>query len=258
MAPPLRAAEWRILQPVPEGVPAALARHPKLGAPAGRWEYRDGAGRVLGHVCRFTMPDGSKEIRSLVFVGHRKWGQQWRWLGFPKPRPLYGLDRLAARPGAPVIVTEGEKAADAAGALLSGHIAVTSPGGSKAAKAADWSALAGRKVTIWPDADDPGQAYARAVADILAKLSPAPAVAIVKPPEGVAEGWDAADARAEGRAPSQVAELVARAVPVGGESAATSRSGRPATRELLLDLLDEAELWHDPECIVYATVDVDG
>ena len=54
------------------------------------------------------------------------------------PRPLYGLERLAARPEVRVIITEGEKAADAAGALLPGWVAVTSPGGAKAAAKADW------------------------------------------------------------------------------------------------------------------------
>jgi putative DNA primase/helicase len=255
---PLRAPEWRIILPVPEGAPAPPTKHPKLGAPAGSWEYRARGGRVLGHVCRFDAPDGGKEIRSLVFAEHRKWGRQWRWLGFPKPRSLYRLDRLAARPEAPVIVTEGEKAADAAAELLPDHVAVTSPGGSKASGAADWSPLAGRGVRIWPDADEPGQAYARDVLDMLATLSPAPTVAVVQPPAGVAEGWDAADALAEGWTPALAAEMIAKAVPASGEGAAASRSSKSATRELLLDLLGEAELWHDPERIAYATVAVDG
>ena len=118
--------------PAPDGAPAPPARQPKLGAPARWWEYRDAAGRMLGRVYRFNPPNGGKETRSLVFGEHKRWGRQWRWLGFPRPRPLYGLDRLAARPDAPVIVTEGEKAAGAA----------------------DWSVLAGRRVTIWPDADE--------------------------------------------------------------------------------------------------------
>jgi putative DNA primase/helicase len=201
---------------------------------------------------------GGKEIRSLVLAEHKKWGRQWRRLGFPKPRPLYGLDRLEARSDAPVVVTKGEKAADAAGELLPDHVAVTSPGGSKAAAAADWSALAGRNVRIWPDADEPGQAYACQLAEMLAKLSPAMAVAIVKPPQGVAEGWDAADVLAEGRLPSQAAGLVAAAIPASGEEAAASRLSKPATRGLLLDLMGEAELWHDPERVAYATVDIDG
>ena len=40
---------------------------------------------------------------------------------------------MAERPTAPVIVTEGEKAADAAAALLPNMVAITSPNGSKSA-----------------------------------------------------------------------------------------------------------------------------
>ena len=64
---------------------------------------------------------------------------EWRCKGFAEPRPLYGLDRLAARPDAPVLVVEGEKAADAAGKRFKDHVVITSPGGSKAARKADWS-----------------------------------------------------------------------------------------------------------------------
>jgi putative DNA primase/helicase len=242
------ASEWRIILPLPEAAPAPPAKHPKLGVPAKRWEYRDDAGRVLGYVCRFNVPGGGKEIRSLVFAESKKWGRQWRWLGFPKPRPLYGLDRLAARPGAPVVICEGEKAADAATVLLPDYVGITSPGGSKAVKAADWSAVAGHPIAvIWRDADEPGQAYARDVCDKLAGLSPAPAIAVVKPPEGVGEGWDAADALAEGWTPAQAAALIAAAAPASAEAASASRSGKSGTREWLLDLLGEAELWHDPE-----------
>ena len=254
---PLRAPGWRIILPAPEGAPAPPAQHPKLGAPAGWWEYRDASGRVLGHVCRFAMPDGSKEIRSLVFAEHLKWGRQWRWLGFPKPRPLYGLNRLAARPDAPVVVTEGEKAADAVGELLPDYVAVTSPGGSKAAGAADWLPLTGRKVVIWPDADEPGRAYAHAVREMLAKLSPSPSIAIAKPPHAVAEGWDAADALAEGWLPAQAAALIAAAAPASGDRGGAD-ARKSNARDWLIGLLGEAELWHDPERIAYATVPVDG
>ena len=53
------------------------------------------------------------------------------------PRPLYGLDRLAARPDAPVIVCEGEKAADAAERLFPEYVAVTSPNGAGSPHCAD-------------------------------------------------------------------------------------------------------------------------
>lgn len=259
-APPQpTAAEWRVIMPVPDDAPAPPAKHPKLGASVRRWEYRDAAGRLLFLVCRHEGKGGEKEIRPLVFAEHRRRGKQWRWHGFPKPRPLYGLDRLAARPDAPVIVTEGEKAVDAAGELLSDHVAITSPGGSKAARAADWSALAGRRVTIWPDADEPGQAYAGDVCAMLATLSPAPVVTIVKPPAGVAEGWDAADALAEGWTAAHAGVLIAAAAP-SADPAAGSRPRKPASRGVVLDFIDDAEieLWHDQEAEAYATVPVNG
>src|SRR5579864_3517225 len=109
---------WQPIMPVPEGAAPPPATHPTLGAPAATWEYRNPEGQLLGMVYRFALANGDKEIRSLVYAAHPKWGRQWRWLGFPKPRPLYGLDRLAARPNARVIITEGERAADAASVLL--------------------------------------------------------------------------------------------------------------------------------------------
>jgi putative DNA primase/helicase len=270
---PVRAPEWRIIMPAPEDAPAPPATHPKLGRPSMTWEYRDGAGRLNGYVYRFEealassastsasssnpAQGGGKQIRSLVFAEHKKWGRQWRWLGFPKPRPLYGLDRLAARPDAPVVICEGEKSADAAGGLLPDHVAITSPGGSNAAKAANWSALAGCNATIWPDADEPGQAYARDVCEMLARLSPPPSVVIVKPPPGVPAGWDAADALAQGMTPAQAAALIASAAPASGQMAAAA-TPKPNARDRVKELLVDAELWHDPERIAYATVPVDG
>ena len=59
---------------------------------------------------------------------------QWRRRHPPIKRPLYGLDRLADRPEAPVIVTEGEKAADAAHALFPDYVAITSSGGAYASE----------------------------------------------------------------------------------------------------------------------------
>ncbi len=252
-APP-PPSRWQVILPVPEDAPPPATTHPQLGKPVSKWLYRDAEGRLLGIVCRFEPKGADKEIRSLIFAEHAKFGRQWRWLGLPKPRPLYGLDRLAQRPNAPVVVTEGEKAADAAAMLLPDHVAITSPGGSKAAKFAAWSALTGRKVVIWPDADEPGQAYADAVVEMLAALSPAPAVTIVAAPEGVAPGWDAADAASDGWTATRATELVAAAQPTAAGAAAPKRSARDG----LLALIEDAELWHDAERTAYATVPVDG
>jgi putative DNA primase/helicase len=70
--------------------------------------------------------------------------------------PLYGLDRLAARPDAPVIVTQSDRACDAAGIIFQKYVNVTWTGGCNARQEADWSPLAGRKVLAIPDADPDG------------------------------------------------------------------------------------------------------
>ena len=162
--PVAAATAWTAIMPVPDGTPPPPAAHPTLGAATTEWRYADAAGRVLGYVRRFDPAEG-KQFRPLTLQRSAAGANaEWRWESWPAPRPLYGLRELAQRPGAPVVVTEGEKACDAARKLLPGFVAVTSPNGSKSAGKADWSPLRGRAVTIWPDADPAGGDYARAVA----------------------------------------------------------------------------------------------
>lgn len=182
-----------------------------------------------------------------------------------------------------VIVTEGEKAADAAGRLLPDHVVVTSPNGSKSAAKADWSVLVGRRVVIWPDADAPGAAYAEAVARLVREAGAA-FVAVLTLPEGVAEGWDAADAEAEGwdRARTETFVTTARSAAVvdldAARRAKASASGskgkkpkagnssdddggrrhRPAQRDQLMGLTTFADLWHDEARDCYATYPVNA
>ena len=86
------------------------------------------------HTKNWHYPDSGGLQGPLTFCEHSGTGaREWRWKGFAPLRPLFGLNRLAARPDAPVVVVEGEKAADAAGRLLPGFVVITSPGGSNAA-----------------------------------------------------------------------------------------------------------------------------
>ncbi|MCP4314923.1 MAG: hypothetical protein GY789_02500 [Hyphomicrobiales bacterium] len=104
----------RCVVPVPAQTQKPPTRHPKLRSPSDRWIYHDETGEVLGYVCRFEDKNGGKSFRPLcLFEGERN-KPQWRWESWPAPRPLYGLDRLAAHPDAPVLICEGEKSADAA------------------------------------------------------------------------------------------------------------------------------------------------
>lgn len=173
--------DWLPVLPVPDDAPAGPPTHKRRGTPGGCWPYRDADNRLLGYVLRFNLPDDGKEFLPATFCQHATTGaREWRFKSWPAPRPLYGLDRLSARPAAPVVVCKGEKAADAAAELLPDHVAVTSPNGAKGATKADWRALAGRDVTLWPDHDNDGRFYAAAVAKALRGI--ARSVKIVAPP----------------------------------------------------------------------------
>ncbi len=129
--------------------------------------------------------------------------------------PVYGVDRLAAKPDAPVLVVEGEKAADAAQALLPEWVAVTSQGGANAAGKGDWAPLAGRDVAIWPDNDEPGARYAADVARQL-ETAGAASVRVVEIPAGWPEGWDLADPLPPGVTAEQLRGLLEAALDQAG------------------------------------------
>lgn len=214
---------WRVLMPVPADAGEPHAAHIRRGKPDMRWEYRDANGQTLGYVYRFRTSSGGKETLPHVFVesadGKRR---EWRWLSFPQPRPLYGLDRLAAAaPDATVLVVEGEKCADAAHEAVGDLYAVVSwPGGGKAVKKADWLPLSGRKVLIWPDCDakrepltkaereagvaqdskpllpendQPGMVAAHAIAEQLGPLGCKVDLVKIPAPGDKPDGWDVAD-----------------------------------------------------------------
>tara|TARA_R110000868_G_scaffold313316_6_gene574310 strand:- start:3649 stop:5511 length:1863 start_codon:yes stop_codon:yes gene_type:complete len=187
---------WTPILPVPADAPPETPSH-RLGAPRAKWTYRDGAGNELGHILRFDLPDGTKEFYPLTYCEHTHGRREWRWKSFDAPRPLYGLDQLERAPEAPVLLTEGEKAADAARLIFPHHVVVTSPGGSHGALKADWSPLIGRGVTIWPDADEPGQAYARDAAQCALQAGAA-SVRLTELPNGLPKGWDLADPLPDG------------------------------------------------------------
>jgi putative DNA primase/helicase len=145
-------------------------------------------------VCRFP----GKKIRPLTWTG-----STWAWKSPAKPRPLYWPRRV---PGWPVLIAEGEKAADAAAKLFPEHSVCTWPGGTSNVQHANWKPLEGAVVTIWPDADDVGRKAAAQLAGILLRLRCS--VVVVNPPDTVEEKWDLADALAEGWTPARATKAV--------------------------------------------------
>jgi predicted P-loop ATPase len=145
---------WTPVLTAPADAPEPPKAHVKRGLPEMTWCYRDAAGAVLGYVYRFRTSDGGKDTIPLAWARCEDTGvEQWHWISFAKPRPLYGLDRLAARPDATVLLVEGEKCADAAQLQFPDLVVVSWPGGCNAEGKVDWSPLAGRKVITWADCD---------------------------------------------------------------------------------------------------------
>lgn len=207
---PLKPGDGAIcIMPVPDDAPQPKA-HPTLGSSSVRWEYRAADGAPLGYVLRWDKPTREdphhKEFRCLSYW--RDGG--WQWKHWPAPRPLYGLDRLAQFPDAPVLICEGEKSADAAAKLFPDHICITSPGGANAAAKAAWAHLDGRAVTIWPDADEPGRNYASEAARLVLQAG-AVSVAVVAVPETWPKGWDVADDLPEGIALEDLTRMMSAA-----------------------------------------------
>jgi hypothetical protein len=181
-------------------------------------------------VCRFP----GKVIRPLWWDG-----SDWRWRQPPAPLPLLNLQVLKAKPDAPVLVVEGEKTAGAATRLFPGCVATTWAGGCKATGKTDWTPLAGRKVTLWPDKDDVGRDAMQAVAALLQKVGAASVKVVANPPDAPA-GWDLADAdwtpaqAAEwvkaNRSVVEVVEAPAKRQPPAPQLAAKADGGRAAAK----------------------------
>lgn len=139
--------------------------------------YRDAGGGVLGYIIRFERLDGAgKEPRPLTYWRDSKGRARWLWKGWPEPRPLYGLDRLAAKPDSPILILEGEKCADAANDALPAYVVLSWPFGANSTSIAkvDWNPLkraaeAGRAIFLWPDNDSPG---IRAMLEIAKRIAP--------------------------------------------------------------------------------------
>jgi Protein of unknown function (DUF3987) len=140
------------------------------------WAYLDSEAKTTGIVARYQNGTDSKEIIPFFKPNGTGFG-----MGIDiTPRPLFGLDRLAARPkDKAVFIVEGEKAATALHCL--GVTAVCSLGGSQAADKSDWIPLNGVKIVyLLPDNDVPGEHYAKEVNRTLVALESPPVVKVAR------------------------------------------------------------------------------
>lgn len=217
--PKIEDKDCDIVMPVPHDAPPAPTNVTWKGMrESRRWAYMSADKQLLGYVVRVDHDtDVDKETGKLkkdtpqLTCWRMKGNGElvWRFKHMAKPKPLYGLDRLAEKPNAAVLVVEGEKAADSAQRLFPSLVAMTWPGGSSATWQCDVAPLKGRAIILWPDADTPG---IRAAIDLRGRFEKLgiQKIRILTPPDQVEKGWDAADAEKEGRAPADLMKILTR------------------------------------------------
>lgn len=125
-------------------------------APTRHWEYTDSTGKLLFVVARWDTFQG-KVIRPFSVV-NANGNLIWKSVLQLEQRPPYNLKQLTDNPKLPVLVVEGEKAAEAARYIpeFAEHVVTTYQSGAKSWRRTDWQALKGRDIVLWPDNDQEG------------------------------------------------------------------------------------------------------
>lgn len=152
----------------PSEEPVPRAKGP--GRLEATYDYLDGDGTLVFQVLRYRDPAGKKTFRQRRPDPASPDGWSWSTAGVAKP--LYRLPEVlaAAAAGGIVFVVEGEK--DVHAVEAAGYVATTNPGGAGGPNQQKWlpahtAALAGARVIVCADNDEPGYRHARAVAAAL-------------------------------------------------------------------------------------------
>lgn len=227
---PDQGAKWTPVVPLPDDAPKIMLAdksgyttkifNPKRDKassykPEKIYTYRNAAG-VVGYVLRCRFPDGKKYTPQVTYCQHEDGRRQWCVIPMPKPRPLYGLMDLLAKPEAKVVIVEGEKCQNAAKTLFPEYVALSWAGGANGIGSADWSVVANRRVLLWPDADSPDPKSGlrpgiEAMKTVAATLHAQDChVMMIDPFKDATppDGWDCADALKEGQTADKVMDWV--------------------------------------------------
>jgi predicted P-loop ATPase len=176
MAEAKQRSVWSPILPVPDDTPAVRLRHGTRGEPLRAFVYRDAVGQLLGYTARFMTSSGEAVHLPMTWCQDQDGIRGWRWIQFPRFRPVYGIDRLPELDdiGLTFLVFD-EYEAECGQQLLGESMRwdfVSWPGGIKKIDEVDWSLLRGRNIIIWPslskdrakvrrDADDGGAVLPR-------------------------------------------------------------------------------------------------
>lgn len=158
---------WSDLYPSSVANGSRNARNKTGGKPTAVWQIKDADGVVQAEHVRFDRLDGGKDCFWRL-PGASKWGLKGRKL---PTLPLYHSEHVKDFPeDAPVVVVEGEKAADALAEVYPAVVA-TVTGAEKTPGRDALEVLRGRTVLLWCDNDAPGRAHMEHVATALQGLA---------------------------------------------------------------------------------------
>jgi hypothetical protein len=214
------------------------------------YDYCDNSGKLLYQVVRYAPKDF--RVRRPAPRGG------WIWSLNGARRVLYHLPEVVA--ATTVVLCEGEKDCETAQKL--GLVATCNQGG-----AGKWcddytKSLTGKHVSIIADADEPGRKHARNVAAALHGKAVSVKVVELLPAKDLTEWVD------QGGTIDQLQKILDSAPewPIdklssddpGGDYRAESPSKRESQAQLLVELADEAQLFHTGKKIAYATIRAKG
>jgi P4 family phage/plasmid primase-like protien len=212
-----RRVKWQIEMPAPAkaGMPRCSDFRDGRPVPASHvWAYLDAEGRILFCDARYDYevevdeivdgkPTGKKlkkpekDFRPWSWQRNLQGESRWR-KGATECLPLFGLDQLAKRSDATVLLVEGPKKAVVGQRHFPEFVVMAWPGGTGRAatfEKIDWSPLAGRNVILWPDCDWVGANAMQFIAAHLAVVGAAAVQAVDLTPNAadLEKGWDVAD-----------------------------------------------------------------
>ena len=220
-------------------------------------EYIDRNGNPVYWRVRLDHPLDGKYIRPLSYV-------DGEWVlkepKFKNGKPIYRLLGVLLDSESDVWIVEGEKCADSLAEL--GLVTITS-GSSSSAESADWSHLSNRRVVIWPDNDEAGLRYAKAVTEQLIEIGCKVQwidVSKVKCGDD-ADGGDAVDWRLlhpdATKVDVETLPLVDPELCKREDIVTSSQQGNNQS-QLLDQIAASCELFHSPDKQAYATVPINS
>jgi len=182
--------------------------------PCETYVYQDRDGNVLALVRRHEYDEvdpATGKRRKTFSVWCARTGKPQA----PNPRPLYRIPAIGSAEH--VVFVEGERKADALAAHSIAATCIMFGSGAPLDKV-DWSPIAGKIVTVWPDNDPSGMVFADKIIPIL--QAHGCRVGRMQIPPDTPPKWDAADCIADGKDPTT---FINAAIPVE----ACEQPGRP-------------------------------